>query len=124
MKQAQKTIGQNGTSKKNWEAILAQWKASGLNQSQFCKANNIKPSSLPYWIHKIKNQCESGQEEVSTNFALLDKVHLPVQNLQVGSGSEAGTADLVLIVDGFELKFNDKLGPEKLRAYLMVLRSK
>lgn len=38
----------------HWGKIIEQWKASGLTQKQFCKAQEIKIATLHYWIKKFR----------------------------------------------------------------------
>lgn len=44
------------TKSQYWQAILDQWKASGLTQKQFCSEQNIKVATLHYWIKKFRSE--------------------------------------------------------------------
>jgi len=39
--------------------MLAQWEKSGMNQKEFCKANDVGYSMLKYWNRKRKHELES-----------------------------------------------------------------
>ncbi|BFM09623.1 IS66 family insertion sequence element accessory protein TnpA [Halioxenophilus aromaticivorans] len=38
----------------HWQAVIEQWKASGLTQKQFCAKEDIKVATLHYWIKKFR----------------------------------------------------------------------
>jgi len=39
--------------------LLAQWEKSGMNQKEFCQANDLSYSILKYWNRKRKEESES-----------------------------------------------------------------
>ena len=45
--------------RKDWEARVAEFKASGQTTTQWCAANNIKPNKLRYWLRKFKSDEQS-----------------------------------------------------------------
>jgi hypothetical protein len=40
----------------HWQAIIKQWKDSGLTQKQFCADREIKIATLHYWIKKLRTE--------------------------------------------------------------------
>lgn len=39
---------------KEWENRVAKFKASGQSTTEWCKAHNLKPHQLRYWLRKLK----------------------------------------------------------------------
>ncbi|MFA9559922.1 IS66 family insertion sequence element accessory protein TnpB [Evansella sp. AB-rgal1] len=54
----------NATLFKEWEQRIANLRASGQTQHDWCKANNVSIHSLKYWIRKVEGP---GKKENSTN---------------------------------------------------------
>ncbi|MCL6479504.1 MAG: helix-turn-helix domain-containing protein [Peptococcaceae bacterium] len=42
--------------RKEWEKRIAAFRASGQSMRAWCKANNLKPRQLSYWIGKFKDK--------------------------------------------------------------------
>ena len=40
----------------HWQAMIKQWKDSGLTQKQFCADREIKIATLHYWIKKLRTE--------------------------------------------------------------------
>ncbi len=43
----------------HWQAVINNWKESGLYQKSFCQKQNIKIPTLHYWIRKLKSKPEA-----------------------------------------------------------------
>ena len=57
--------------KEEWGPILNDWKQSGLNQTQYCKKNNIKPDLFSYYKRQIIPKSKSS---VTTQKSAFTKV--------------------------------------------------
>ncbi|MCQ1529147.1 IS66 family insertion sequence element accessory protein TnpA [Lutispora saccharofermentans] len=55
-----------------WVTRVASFRESGMNQSQWCKANEIKLSALGYWLRKLNSRDDSGAEAGIFEFASLN----------------------------------------------------
>ncbi len=42
-------------SKKDKASILAEWRSSGLSQSEFCRNHSLSPSTFYTWLKKSQN---------------------------------------------------------------------
>ena len=38
-----------------WNEHLERWKGSGLNQSEYCRQNGLKPYKFTYWKKKLQS---------------------------------------------------------------------
>ena len=50
------------TKAQHWQAVIQQWRESGLTQIQFCTEQNIKFHTFQYWLKKqrLKNEPDVG----------------------------------------------------------------
>jgi len=62
------------TKSQHWQAIIEQWRDSGLTQTQFCTEQDIKLHNFYYWLKKqrLENEPDFGHADfipvsVSTN---------------------------------------------------------
>lgn len=69
--------------RKEWEARIALYRASGQSVREWCAANNVKPERLWYWLRKDKTKTDT----------LLEQ---PIQWLPVEI-SEASSADKPIV---------------------------
>lgn len=46
----------------NWQAVVTAYKASGLRQTEWCRANNVNLNNLRYWLQKEDKQAASLKE--------------------------------------------------------------
>ncbi len=37
-----------------WQEVISQWRESGQTQKEFCRARDIKLSTLHYWMKRLK----------------------------------------------------------------------
>src|SRR5690625_4978189 len=42
--------------RKKWEVRIAEYRASGQTQTQWCEANHLKLHQFKYWLRKIENE--------------------------------------------------------------------
>jgi hypothetical protein len=47
--------------RREWAARIAEYKASGLSVSAWCKAHGLKPHRLWYWLRALKTEEASSQ---------------------------------------------------------------
>ena len=72
------------TKAQHWQSIIDQWRASGLTQRQFCSNNNVKLSSLSYWLKKLR-QPES--EQKSSGFIPVSVLSDSANRIELHLGS-------------------------------------
>ena len=53
--------------KVQWQQRLQSWRKSGLNQTQWCKQNNIKPNQFCYWKQKLAGTSTSQKNDKSVS---------------------------------------------------------
>ncbi len=58
--------------RKLWAERVAAFQASGMNQLQWCKQNEISLSALRYWLRKSSTETECIIESESIQFATID----------------------------------------------------
>jgi transposase-like protein len=75
--------------RKEWEARVAAYKASGQSASAWCAANNLKPRQLWYWLRKHKN--------IETAPAVKPSQWLSVEVSELKPNSAQGSALLVRV---------------------------
>jgi hypothetical protein len=54
--------------RERWAAHLANWQASGLTQTEYCRRENIDPNSFSNWKRKL---CETSKPEADPGFVEL-----------------------------------------------------
>lgn len=71
------------TKSQYWQAIIQQWRESGLTQTQFCTEQEIKLHNFYYWLKKLRveNEPDLGRAgfipvAVSSNTAPKIELHL------------------------------------------------
>ena len=55
--------------RKFWEDHIQLWQASGTNQAEYCRQNNLKMHQWWYWRKRISQSTESGIKFVPLNFS-------------------------------------------------------
>lgn len=55
--------------RQDWEARIADYKASGLTMAAWCKANHFKIDQLKYWLYKAKQPSSPSPAQSPTRFS-------------------------------------------------------
>jgi hypothetical protein len=42
-----------------WQALLEEWRRSGLSQAEFCRRRGILPGTLAFWKHTLARDAET-----------------------------------------------------------------
>lgn len=61
-------------SKKDWKGIIAEYRTSGLSQSQFCKSRELSLSSLTYHLNR------SGGAETFARVGTQERIELELSS--------------------------------------------
>lgn len=61
----------------DWEAVISDWRSSGLSQSEYCRRSGIKEHQFSYWKRKL------GKPEAVSNFVSVSGVASKIE-LSVG----------------------------------------
>jgi hypothetical protein len=88
-------------------SLIESWKASGQNQHEFCKANNLAYSGFHYWYKKYR---EGKASNGPTDF-------VPVHLGHPGAGNGRPVSELAF-PDGRRLSFYQPVEASFLRALL------
>jgi transposase-like protein len=86
--------------KSDWSAIVEAYKTSGQRLSEWCRANNISPDSLSYWLQKEKKAAE---QEKNCQWLMLDHNILE---------SATGNQSLLLQIGPVRLAVNPGFDPQ------------
>jgi hypothetical protein len=86
--------------KQDWGAIIEAYKTSGQRLSEWCRANNISPDSLSYWLQKEKKATEQAK---TSQWVLLGSNILE---------SAAGSQSLILQIGPIRLAVNPGFDPQ------------
>lgn len=62
-----------------WESHLKNWEKSGINQSQYCRSNNLNYSVFHYWKRKFSRSRIIGK---SAKLVRIDRTLLSANNLK------------------------------------------
>lgn len=89
-----------------WQSRMEQWAASGLNQSEYCRQNNLSRDQFTYWKIKFTKEC------------------LPVELVQVAPGvAEARMPGLKLNMGhSLQIEIPDGFSQATLERVLMALK--
>jgi len=72
-------------SEQHWRLVMAEWRASGLSQAEYCRQRGIKYGQFTDWmqrIRKIDAIAEISTQRSMSRQLLAQKANLPVQSLQ------------------------------------------
>ena len=94
-----------------WQSILADCKASGLNQREYCRRNNLTYGKLNYWRHKV-NKHAGTQKSAETGAFVRHTLAAPSQ-----------TGYMLEWPDGMKLKIPAHLVVEEVAELIRHLRS-
>lgn len=67
--------------RKFWKAHIQQWKHSGLNQADYCKANGLVPHRFTYWKKRLNQPPDTGASFVPLQIA--DNLPVPVKKARL-----------------------------------------
>jgi len=79
---------------KYWLAVMRRWQASGLNQSQFCRQENVPDARFFYWHKELKKRKlieiagTTAKKEGNGRPVFLPVEVKPVQDLQKRNGGQ------------------------------------
>lgn len=62
----------------DWKAVIADWKSSGLSQSEYCKRSGIIVSRFVYWKRKLEDKQVS-----QAQFVTVSATNTPIE-LEIG----------------------------------------
>ena len=85
------------TKAQHWQAIVQQWRDSGLTQKQFCAEQNIKLCTFQYWINK--QRLENKPDSDSVGFAPVVLTSDSSSQIELHLGSVMLKLDLDLLPD-------------------------
>jgi len=99
-------IKQKKYSKEEREEHIARWKASGLKQTDYCRQNNIPPTTFYTWCRK-KNTRSSGSSFIE---------------VKLKSGLTGENKIELLIGNGISLRMREGISPEIIRGIISGLK--
>lgn len=121
-----------------YEIVMA-CRTSGLSDYQWCKANNVNPSSLYRWVNKLKDEgCdlpENGKGSVIKNPTqevvkleivppVFNETHMQEQNTPISHKCETNTIPVIEITLGdITTKFTNGVNPELLKTTLLCINT-
>jgi len=95
--------------RKEWEARIARYRASGQSVREWCAANNVKPERLWYWLRKDKTKTDTPLEQ-------------PIQWLPVEiSETSSGDQPILLRTGKISIEVKPGFDPETLGQVLCIL---
>jgi len=71
--------------KEEWTPILDDWKRSGLNQTQYCKKNNIKRDLFHYYKRQLTPKTKNSTQPKESAFTkvVINQRNQPTASLQI-----------------------------------------
>ena len=103
MQKKKVTINESSEKSAYWESHLKNWEKSRINQSEYCRSNNLNYSVFHYWKRKLSRSRIIGK---SVKLVRIDSTLLSANNLKekfrsygLGAGRE-GRPSLRLWVGG------------------------
>jgi len=98
-----------------WRDQVANWRRSGLSQTRFCRAHDIKQSTLSYWIRRLGPL--SAQPAVRPNF-----IEITAANIVGALRPETPPAPLALTIAGrYQLEIRGDFAPQVLEKVVRTL---
>lgn len=66
-----------------WESRIADFKASGQTQIQWCEANNLKLHQFRYWLYKIEKKKSSSSKTEWISVTVEDTAQTASETVQI-----------------------------------------
>jgi hypothetical protein len=79
MQKKKATINKSSEKSSYWESHLKNWEKSGINQSEYCRSNNLNYSVFHYWKRKLSRSRIIGK---SAKLVQIDRTLLSANNLK------------------------------------------
>jgi len=91
-----------------WKEQVSAWRASGLNQAQFCRDNNLKVRDFGYWKRKFSRTSDS-----------VRFVPLQVKSPAIRPSSSLG----LVLESGLRIEVREGFSPGALKDLIHTLRA-
>lgn len=75
-----------------WEHRVAEFKASGLSQSKWCRENDLSLHKLRYWLNKLNNNSSNSCHEPSPKWIAVSMEEINLEsnetiNIKIGEAT-------------------------------------